>query len=77
VKEAIIDILFISLGLVCVIFPRAVARHGIRQNNQFFRLISIRTNFGEREEKGGAMLVIFPGGIFFVVIGILSLMGVG
>ncbi len=49
----------------------------IRQNNQFLRFISIRTNYGEREEKVGAWMVIFPSGIFFVVIGILGLLGVG
>ncbi len=71
------DVLFIVLGLVCVIFPRVVARHMIRQNNRFFRLGSVRLNFGEREEKLSAWVVIFPGGIFFVVIGILQLLGVG
>lgn len=72
-----IDILIISLGVLLVVFPRSVAREGIRQNNKFFRLGSIRLNFGEREEKVGDWMVIFPLGIFFVVVGILRLLGVG
>ncbi len=53
-REATISILIISLGVLLAVFPRAVAREGIRQNNKFFRLGSIRLNFGEREEKVSA-----------------------
>lgn len=63
-----IDILIISLGVLLAVFPRSVAREGIRQNNNFFRLGSSRLNFGEREEKVGDWMVIFPLGIFFVVV---------
>ncbi len=75
--EVAIDILIIMLGLLLVFFPRAIAREGIRQNNRSFRLGSVRLNFGEREERIGAWGVIFPLGIFFVVSGILRLLGVG
>ncbi len=75
--EVAIDILLVMLGFVFVIYPRAVAREGVRQNNRFFRLGSVRLTFGEREEKIGAWGVIFPLGIFFVVSGILRLLGVG
>jgi len=74
--NVVVDILVIALGLVLVFFPKVVAREGIRQNNRFFRLGSVRLNFGEREEKVGAV-VLFLGGIFFVVCGALRLLGVG
>jgi len=77
VRETINNILIILLGVLLVVFSRSIAREMIRQNNQFLRFISIRTNYGEREEKVGAWMVIFPSGIFFVVIGILGLLGVG
>jgi hypothetical protein len=75
-ENVVVNILIIVLGMVLVFFPKKVARYGIRQNKWLFGLVSVPLNFGEREEKVGAM-VVFLVGIFFAACGVLRLLGVG
>ena len=69
--EVLIVMLGIGLGTLLIAFPRVVSRAMIRHNNRFLKL-----NYGEREEKIGAF-ILFLIGIFWVIMGVLRLLGVG
>ena len=74
VRDAVIGVLALVFGSLRVIFPRAVAREGVGQNNRFFRLGPVRLDFGENEAKVGTW-VILAVGVFFVIPGILRILG--
>ncbi len=72
-RDAVIGVLALVLGLNLVIFPGAVAREGVEQNNRVFTLGPIRLDFGENEAKVGAWL-IFAMGVFFAIPRILRIL---
>jgi len=74
VRDAVIGVLALVRGLLRVIFPRAVVREGVVQNNRFFKLGPVRVDFGENEAEVGAWVII-AAGVFFVIPGILRILG--
>lgn len=66
----VFDLLLVILGFAIVAFHKSLARDYIKQQNRLFKF-----NFGEREEKSTRWVVLLVG-VFFIVAGTLSLMGV-
>ncbi len=68
--EDVFDLVIVVLGFAAVAFHKTLARDYIKQQNRLFKF-----NFGEREERSTRWVLLLVG-IFFIVLGTLSLMDI-